>query len=351
MRIIYHCWGGAHSSVTAAAIHLGWLPQDCRPTPAELMQIPHYDKQTREDHGHLRYMGEDEGGNQVYIMGRRGYSPIASRCLPGVLEAIGVPRQDLVMVDTMPYVNVVMMIGGTLSRAMGLVKMGRPIVLFGTRLAYDRLRRLVARVKSRTNRPVPEWKAPQAGPTKVVYSCYGSAHSSVVCAALHLGRLPRDRRPRPAEIADLPHFDRITWAELGDLHLIGLDEGDRAIYTVGMGGGYELMRLAIYDLLDAYRVPHDHLVLVNALPGTNLWTLLGGYLSRRLGLVCLGRPLTLVGVTRCYKRFISLVAQTRQRLAELDAAKAMGDNEKSIVPTGGAGIGYHRRGGREGSRR
>ncbi|HBC94637.1 MAG TPA: hypothetical protein DCZ10_17500, partial [Pelotomaculum sp.] len=26
MKVIYHCHGGTHSSVTAAAIHLGMLP-------------------------------------------------------------------------------------------------------------------------------------------------------------------------------------------------------------------------------------------------------------------------------------------------------------------------------------
>jgi hypothetical protein len=28
MKIIYHCYGGTHSSVIAAAIHLGLLPED-----------------------------------------------------------------------------------------------------------------------------------------------------------------------------------------------------------------------------------------------------------------------------------------------------------------------------------
>ncbi|HPZ72110.1 MAG TPA: DUF3189 family protein, partial [Peptococcaceae bacterium] len=33
MKIIYNCYGGAHSSVTAAALHLGLLPE-ARPATA-----------------------------------------------------------------------------------------------------------------------------------------------------------------------------------------------------------------------------------------------------------------------------------------------------------------------------
>jgi hypothetical protein len=40
MKIIYCCYGGSHSSVTAAAIHLDMLPLTRKPTSAELLSIP-----------------------------------------------------------------------------------------------------------------------------------------------------------------------------------------------------------------------------------------------------------------------------------------------------------------------
>ena len=44
MKIIYHCYGGSHSSVIAAALHLGLLAKDRIPNETELMAIPYFDK-------------------------------------------------------------------------------------------------------------------------------------------------------------------------------------------------------------------------------------------------------------------------------------------------------------------
>ena len=46
MKIIYHCFGGSHSSVSAAALHLGLLDRQRTPTEEELVRIPYYDKTT-----------------------------------------------------------------------------------------------------------------------------------------------------------------------------------------------------------------------------------------------------------------------------------------------------------------
>ncbi len=67
MKIIYHCYGGSHSSVITAAIHLGFIPRDKIPKTEELMKLPFYDKQTDKDHGILRLMGKDDLGNEIYI--------------------------------------------------------------------------------------------------------------------------------------------------------------------------------------------------------------------------------------------------------------------------------------------
>ncbi|HEX3010797.1 MAG TPA: DUF3189 family protein, partial [Syntrophomonadaceae bacterium] len=39
MKIIYHCFGGSHSSVTAAAIHLGLIEKHRPPSMEELMSL------------------------------------------------------------------------------------------------------------------------------------------------------------------------------------------------------------------------------------------------------------------------------------------------------------------------
>lgn len=71
MKIIYNCYGGAHSSVTAAALHLGLLPEARPATAKELLSLPYYDAQVGKDHGRIRFMGFDEWGNEVYVVGKK----------------------------------------------------------------------------------------------------------------------------------------------------------------------------------------------------------------------------------------------------------------------------------------
>ena len=61
MKIIYNCYGGAHSSVTAAAIHLQMLPETRKPSAAELLNLPYYDAQVGKDHGRIRFLGLTAG--------------------------------------------------------------------------------------------------------------------------------------------------------------------------------------------------------------------------------------------------------------------------------------------------
>ena len=136
MKIIYHCYGGSHSSVTAAAIHLGLLSADKIPSGDELKNIPFYDRQVGNDHGLLRYMGNDEHGNQVYIIGRRNSSRILENMYQGLLQIYGINQREVLTVNVMPYVNWRMVIGGFLSRKVGFIRLGRPIVGIGTRDAY-----------------------------------------------------------------------------------------------------------------------------------------------------------------------------------------------------------------------
>ena len=59
MKIIYSCYGGAHSSVVASAIHLGYLPMNRIPTEDEILSIPYYDQSPKELRGTPIYIGTD----------------------------------------------------------------------------------------------------------------------------------------------------------------------------------------------------------------------------------------------------------------------------------------------------
>lgn len=147
MKVIYHCYGGSHSSVTAAAIHLAMLPESQRPTLTSLTEIPYYDGQVSKDHGIIRYMGNDVHGNQIYVLGRRNTAIITQNCLNGIAQLFGITPDELLLVDVMPYVNWMMMVGGYLSRRMGWVRIGRPIVVMGTIISFPKMVGLVQRIR------------------------------------------------------------------------------------------------------------------------------------------------------------------------------------------------------------
>lgn len=149
MIIIYNCYGGSHSSVTASAIHLGLLPEDRVASDSELLNIPYYDAQVAKDHGRIRLMGSDQRGNQVFIASKRNLGKHYERIMREVLKIMGVEGKNVLFVDTMPYVNLWMVIGGYLSRRLGYKRLGRRIILFGTRQSYFKFVHLVQLVKKR----------------------------------------------------------------------------------------------------------------------------------------------------------------------------------------------------------
>lgn len=149
MHIIYHCYGGAHSSVTAAAIHARLLSENSIPNGEQLLKLPYYDLQVAKDHGYIRYIGQDEHDNSVYITSKHNLGEDYEDIMRSIANIAGLPQNQLVFVNTMPYVNILMMIGGYLSRRLGWVRIGRPIVIMGTKIAFPKFSQVVNIVKTR----------------------------------------------------------------------------------------------------------------------------------------------------------------------------------------------------------
>jgi len=142
MTIIYHCFGGAHSSVTAAALHLRLLDRNRLPTDDELMSLPYYDKTTGDDFGTIRFMGTDEFGNDVYVLGKKSLGKRFGNVLNGVAAILNA-KDELLAVNCIDHVNWIMKIGGFTSRRAKLTWLGRPVVNRGTRQAFWQLVNLV----------------------------------------------------------------------------------------------------------------------------------------------------------------------------------------------------------------
>lgn len=146
MKVIYHCYGGAHSSVIAAALHLKLIEKHRLPSIEEMMAIPYYDKTDNGDFGSIRFMGIDESGNEVYVLGKKSMGDRYTQILVGVAEILGVGDQ-IIATDCLNRVNMSMKLGGFLSRRVGLVFPGRPVLLRGTRKAFMTLVNLVETVR------------------------------------------------------------------------------------------------------------------------------------------------------------------------------------------------------------
>ncbi len=145
MKIVYHCYGGAHASPTAAAIHLGILPANRRPTFRELLQVPRFDSARGWEHGKMFRAGVDNAGNEVYTMGRRNSAALVIKLIKEFTRLSGGNPEEYYFVNCVQLLNPLMVTGGYSSRALGWVRLGRPIVTFGTILSFPILVRIVQR--------------------------------------------------------------------------------------------------------------------------------------------------------------------------------------------------------------
>ncbi|HZK44310.1 MAG TPA: DUF3189 family protein [Syntrophomonadaceae bacterium] len=147
MKIIYHCYGGSHSSVLAAAIHLGLIDKFVLPSREALFNLPIFDKTTDEDFGTIRKMGTDELGHEIYVLGKKNLGDRYTNILEGTAKILGV-KEDLLVINIMDKVNWIMKIGGFSSRRLGLITFGRFFLFHGTIRAFLPIVNLVVLTKS-----------------------------------------------------------------------------------------------------------------------------------------------------------------------------------------------------------
>ncbi len=151
MEVIYHCFGGTHSSVLCAALHLGIISNQHLPSFKELMDCPYFDKVPSSEAGIIHFIGYDTGGNAIYVLGCRGCGPIVEKVIQQIMHILRVTPDKILLVYTTPCLNRLLRIGGFLSRGLGLVTPGRILLYHGTRLAFADYKDLVHAVKARLN--------------------------------------------------------------------------------------------------------------------------------------------------------------------------------------------------------
>ena len=147
--LIFQCYGGTHSSVTAASIYLNLLPRNRLPTRRELIRLPYFDRIKNDEVGPLRYMGRDRRGCRVFVMGSREWSEEIKKLFKDLLPLLAVPPPAALLLNCFPGLNLLARIGGFISCRLGVPALGRPLVCQGIRLHYHRLLRQVELLESR----------------------------------------------------------------------------------------------------------------------------------------------------------------------------------------------------------
>ncbi len=151
---------------------------------------------------------------------------------------------------------------------------------------------------------------------KLFYCCYGGAHTSVTCASIHLGFLPQNRIPEPYEFKAVPFYDKMDNDKLGTPMYVGRDPLGWDIYIIGLKNAKLISLPAIKSYLNTFDHTQKNLLFVNALAELHPITAIGGYTSRHLGGISIGRPLTIWGIRRSYPKFLDLVGRVQENLVK-----------------------------------
>lgn len=279
-KVIYHCYGGSHSSVTAAGIHLGLLPRDRTATARELLKLPHFDAFEEIIHGHFRYIGRYCPDIAVYALGKKTLGMKVTLLLKKLAKIAGCADR-VYPVDTTAPINPLMVVGGFLSRRLRLVAIGRPLVIFGTQLAYRRLAELVGSVESvlRKRQTVNEDNFNLN--RSVFYVCPRIFRSALPLVAFHLN----------------PDFDDesvLKWVrekkfscDVGEISLIGHKDG-YDIYLVGAGDEPDIVARILREFCGLIEIPSSRWFVVKAPLAGNILCFL---LAKIFELLRLGKEL------------------------------------------------------------
>jgi len=257
-KIIYHCYGGSHSSVITAGIYLGILPKDRVASRAELLSVPHFDQKEAVIHGHLRFIGRDVKGNEVLVLGKRMAGPDITLFLHKISELFSC-REEILAIDTTFPVNPLMVIGGFLSRGLNLVTLGRPLVILGTQIAYPYFVQIAEGAENRIKEKfIPKSPSlPYQEKPILLYICPENDPLPVLLAGLHLA-------------PDATEQQLLDWAanikfrgKLGTFKYLGNAEG-YDLYLAGTGREPEIMVRTLREIRTLLGIPCIKLAIVHS---------------------------------------------------------------------------------------
>ncbi len=141
---------------------------------------------------------------------------------------------------------------------------------------------------------------------KIIFHCYSGSYYSATAAAVYLHLLPINRVPAAVEFDRLPYFDAIAPKDYGKLYMMGCDDRGNEVFIMARRS---LDKVAVRVLRGIAKIygfsPNDLIFIDSTGPLSNLLSF-GNFLSVRLGLPKLGRPLVVREIRRLYSHFPAL---------------------------------------------
>ncbi|NMM62468.1 DUF3189 family protein [Clostridium sp. P21] len=148
----------------------------------------------------------------------------------------------------------------------------------------------------------------------VIYHDVGGAHSTAVAANIHINKLPTNRIPSESELLNLPTFDKIEKEQIGRLIYIGEDEFNAKVYTLARKYNPEIVIPAIKDMYSILHESSNGIFIADTKPAVNLLMNIGGYASRKLHFVSLGRPIVTKGAQQAYMDIVNIVKGVKNNI-------------------------------------
>ncbi len=322
MNVIYHCYGGAHSSVMAAAIHLGRITEPEKVSTREVLALPYFDMQDQAELGRIRRLGADAAGNSVYVLGRGNQSKLVVRVLTSFARGLRIDSRSYLLADVLTYVNPIMVIGGSLSRRYKVVGPGRAIVAEGTRRAAPYLAGGVERAKARMadQAKIDAGQARCAGGPVIIYHCYGNSYPAMLAAALHTRVFRPGERPRlPQDV-----WETLRQHPVGEAIAFGQDRQGSVVMACGFGPGNQVMSQALSDFLEVSGFDPERVTFVDVSGLRNVPLRVGAFLLSHRMASDLGRNLLEVGYMAQSRRFGEIVEHRRHISPALDPSRPAG---------------------------
>lgn len=303
----------------AAAIHLGRVTRPDRLSVREVLALPYFDMQDDEEVGSMRLVGRDDGGNAVYILGRDSHARLTEKLFSSCARELGIDQRSFVMTDALPYVNVLMIIGGYLSRRLRVVRFGRLIAATGTKLAAPALGVAVreTRQKMAALARMPVLKTNGHHARVFIYHSNGGPNVAAIAGLVHIGELPTGGPPDTGALRRARVLERVYEHQPGDVHPVGEARDGSLVLSVALGMANELLPRALGAFLEISGIDPKRVVMQDTSCLANTSIALAG-VARRLGAVHQSEALVMKAMSTYYPRLPDLVGRSIDRACKLD---------------------------------